>query len=588
MMWKVRKDIDGEDDDELTSQYEELSGAVAAIEYDSDDMPIIKDHGKKDIEPLPVVDHSQIEYPEFCKEFYIEPQHLANLSTEQVNARRKKLDIKVFHCHNHSNLGCHNSLQVTGFDCPNTVETFEELALGPVLMSAIKKQGYTAPTPVQAQAVPAILSGMDLIGLAKTGSGKTAAFTLPMMVHIMDQPELVKNDGPIALVLAPTRELASQIHVETKKFAKGFDIQVLAIFGGMNKLDQFKGLKRGAEVVVGTPGRVIDMCTMKNALKLNRVTYFVLDEADRMFDLGFEPQVRSVANNIRPDRQTLLFSATMERRVERLCRDILIDPIRITIGTLGAANADVTQIAAVLNDNNEKWAWLAPKLKDFTVSGSVIIFVSTKQGCEQLSTALNEHLGVQAASIHGDKSQEERQEVIYAFKKGVVMVLVATDVAARGLDIKMVKTVVNYDCAKDIDSHVHRIGRTGRAGDKDGVAFTLLTKKDGAFSCDLLYSMQEAGQMISPDLEELAKSSGHLKRRFSNNSGGTGSARGGRGGGGRGGSNSKGGGRGRGVRTAGIGFSDDGQSARGPRRDSDTGGASRGSRSNVMSNFKVI
>lgn len=287
-----------------------------------------------------------------------------------------------------------------------------------------------------------------------------------------------------------------------------------------------------------------------------------------------------MANNIRPDRQTLLFSATMERKIERLCRDILIDPIRITIGTLGAANQDIAQMVAVLHDDSQKWGWLAPKLPDFAAQGAVIVFVATKQGAEELAGAFKQHLGVESASIHGDKSQPEREEVLRCFKKGTVSVLVATDVAARGLDIKTVKTVVNYDCAKDIDSHVHRIGRTGRAGDTDGAAFTLLTQKDAVFASELVFSMQEAGQAISTELEHLAQSGAGRNRSKGGGKGGGSGFRGGggRGHGGRGGRAGRGG-RGRG---GGIGFTDNES-----HTSRSVGGAGRSSvAANFQSRFK--
>lgn len=249
------------------------------------------------------------------------------MTEEEVAAYRKSLAIRV-----------------SGFDVSRPVKTFEDLGFDSALMSAIAKQGYERPTPIQCQSCPIVLSGRDLIGIAKTGSGKTAAFVLPMMVHIMDQPELGKGEGPIGVICAPTRELAQQIYSEAKKFAKVYGIRISGVYGGMSKFEQFKELKAGCEVVVATPGRLIDMIKMK-ALTMQRATYLVLDEADRMFDLGFEPQIRSIVGQIRPDRQTLLFSATMPKRVERLAREILTDPIRVTVGEVGSANEDITQVS---------------------------------------------------------------------------------------------------------------------------------------------------------------------------------------------------------------------------------------------------
>lgn len=217
---------------------------------------------------------------------------------------------------------------MTGAVPPNPVTSFGHFGFDESLIKAIRKSEYTQPTPIQAQAVPAALSGRDIIGIAKTGSGKTAAFIWPMLVHILDQKELAPGDGPIGLILAPTRELSQQIYMEAKKFGKVYNVRVCCCYGGGSKWEQSKALEGGAEIVVATPGRMIDLIKMK-ATNLQRVTFLVLDEADRMFDMGFEPQVRSICNHVRPERQTLLFSATFKKKVERLARDVLTDPVRI-------------------------------------------------------------------------------------------------------------------------------------------------------------------------------------------------------------------------------------------------------------------
>lgn len=322
-------------------------------------------------------------------------------------------------------------------------------------MNAIAKRGYVNPTPIQCQALPIVLSGRDIIGIAKIGSGKTVAFILPMIVHIMHQPELVKEEGPIGVICAPTRELAQQIYIEAKK---PHGIRVSGVYGGMSKLEQLKELKAGCELVVATSGRLIDMLKMK-AVTMHRATYLVLDEADRMFDLGFEPQIRSIVGQIRPDRQTLLFSATMPRRVERLAREILSNPVRVTVGEIGKANEDITQIVHVIPSDEEKMPWLLNKLPEMVDEGDVLVFALTKAKVDEIEPQLIQN-GLKVATLHGDKDQSSRVEVLQKFKSGVYHVLVATDVAARGLDIKSIKSVVNFDIARDIDMHVHRIGRT--------------------------------------------------------------------------------------------------------------------------------
>nr|GMD77079.1 DEAD-box ATP-dependent RNA helicase 24 [Ipomoea batatas] len=449
---------------------EEVYAAAKAVdaglvEYDSDDNPIVLD--KKKIEPIPALDHSSIDYEPFNKDFYEENPSISGMSEQEVIEYRNSLAIRV-----------------SGFDVPRPVKTFEDCGFSVELLKAISKQAYEKPTPIQGQALPIALSGRDIIGIAKTGSGKTAAFVLPLMVHIMDQPELEKEEGPIGVICAPTRELAHQIYVETKKFAKSHGIRVSAVYGGMSKLEQFKELKAGCEIVVATPGRLIDMIKMK-AATMTRATYLVLDEADRMFDLGFEPQIRSIVGQIRPDRQTLLFSATMPRKVEKLAREILSDPVRVTVGEIGMANEDITQVVQVIPSDAEKLSWLLEKLPGLIDDGDVLVFASKKATVDEIESQLVQ-MGFKVVALHGDKDQASRMEILQKFKSGIYHVLIATDVAARGLDIKSIKSVVNFDVAKDMDMHVHRIGRTGRAGDKDGTAYTLITQKEARFAGELV------------------------------------------------------------------------------------------------------
>ncbi|KAI9017572.1 P-loop containing nucleoside triphosphate hydrolase protein, partial [Gaertneriomyces semiglobifer] len=429
---------------------------------------------------LAPVDHSTIEYPEIEKDFYEEHADIAALSEAEVDRIRKELDMRV-----------------SGHDVVRPCISFAHFGFDNALIETIRRYGYTEPTGIQRQAVPVALRGRDIIGIAKTGSGKTAAFIWPMLVHMMDQEELQKGEGPIGLVLAPTRELAHQIYLEAKKFAKAYGVRVGVVYGGASKHEQFKELRAGVDMLVATPGRLIDLIKMK-ATNLRRVSFLVLDEADRMFDLGFEPQVRSVCNNIRPDRQTLLFSATFQKRVERLARDVLNDQVRITIGSVGQANTDITQVIEVVEDDGYKWNWLISKLAGFAVNGSVLVFVGRKVGVDALAGNLKES-GFDCGPLHGDMLQHERDAIIRDFKAGKVKILISTDVAARGLDIKSIKTVVNYDVAKDIDSHVHRIGRTGRAGEK-GTAYTLITQKEDRFAGELVRNLEQSGQPVPPHL----------------------------------------------------------------------------------------
>ncbi|XP_069380682.1 ATP-dependent RNA helicase DDX42 isoform X2 [Paralichthys olivaceus] len=453
------------------------------IDYDSDGNPIAP-ATKKIILPLPPIDHSEIDYPPFEKNFYNEHEELINLTGIQVLELRQKLNLRV-----------------SGAAPPKPSTSFAHFTFDEQLMHQIRKSEYTQPTPIQCQGVPIALSGRDMIGIAKTGSGKTAAFIWPMLVHIMDQKELEAGEGPIAVIVCPTRELCQQIHAECKRFGKAYSLRSVAVYGGGSMWEQAKALQEGAEIVVCTPGRLIDH-VKKKATSLQRVTYLVFDEADRMFDMGFEYQVRSIASHVRPDRQTLLFSATFRKKIERLARDILIDPIRVVQGDIGEANEDVTQVVEMLPSGTDKWAWLIRRLVEFTSSGSVLIFVTKKANCEELATNLTQE-GYSIGLLHGDMDQSERNKVISDFKKKNLPVLVATDVAARGLDIPSIRTVVNYDVARDIDTHTHRIGRTGRAGEK-GVAYTLLTNKDTTFAGDLVRNLEGANQSVSKELMDLA------------------------------------------------------------------------------------
>uniref|UniRef100_A0A7N0VHD9 RNA helicase n=1 Tax=Kalanchoe fedtschenkoi TaxID=63787 RepID=A0A7N0VHD9_KALFE len=489
---------------------EEVYAAAKAVDagmvdYDSDDNPVVID--KKKIEPIPALDHDSIDYEPFNKDFYEEKSSISGLSEQDVAEYRKSLSIRV-----------------SGFDVSRPIKTFEDCGFSLPLMNAIAKQGYEKPTSIQCQALPVVLSGRDVIGIAKTGSGKTASFVLPMIVHIMDQPELKNKEGPIGVICAPTRELAHQIFLEAKKFSKSQGIRVCAVYGGMSKLEQFKELKVGCEIVVATPGRLIDLLKMK-ALTMMRATYLVLDEADRMFDLGFEPQIRSIVGQIRPDRQTLLFSATMPRKVEKLAREILSDPVRISVGEAGMANEDITQIAHVIPSDGDKLPWLLDKLPSLVDEGDVLVFASKKATVDELESQLAQK-GFKVAALHGDKDQASRMETLQKFKAGTFHVLIATDVAARGLDIRSIKSVVNFDIARDMDMHVHRIGRTGRAGDKEGVAYTLITQKEARFAGELVNSLVAAGQNVPDELTALAMKDGRFRSKRDSRRGGVKKGRG--------------------------------------------------------------
>ncbi|KAI8063762.1 P-loop containing nucleoside triphosphate hydrolase protein [Gongronella butleri] len=516
-----------QDDDDATvyATAAAVDAQLGLLQSDDDDDNGQGHGGKKDVEPLARVNHDEIEYPEMHKCFYEEHDDIRALTAAEVEKMRRDWGIRV-----------------SGGDVAKPCVSFAHFGFDDDLMQAIIKAGYTEPTTIQRQAIPVAMQGRDIFGMAKTGSGKTAAFVLPMLIHIMDQEELDKGDGPIGLILAPTHELANQIYTETKKFAKAYDLKVAVVYGGASKRDQFKTLRKHPhEIIVATPGRLIDMIKMK-ATNLRRVSYLVLDEADRMFDLGF---VRSICDNVRPDRQVLMFSATFQRRVESLARQVTTDPVRITVGQLGQANEDVTQMVFVLADDTKKWEWLGNELPNYSDVGSVIVFVSRKDGVDGVANMLARS-GYQARALHGDLVQGERDQVIRDFKASKFNILVATDVASRGLDIKSVRYVINFDMARDMDAHTHRVGRTGRAGDK-GTAVTLITRKEDRAAGDLVRHLELANQIVPPALMELAMTNGKFRNarmfgRGGGRGGGRGSGHRGRGGGHRG-RGARGGGR---------------------------------------------
>eukprot|EP00300_Choanocystis_sp_HF-7_P004733 c13679_g1_i1.p1 GENE.c13679_g1_i1~~c13679_g1_i1.p1 ORF type:complete len:556 (+),score=131.14 c13679_g1_i1:547-2214(+) len=417
------------------------------------------------------------------------------MSQERVAENLAKMEIKV--------IG-HGSV------APRPVERFDQVSLDKELQQILIKRNYVNPTPIQSQALPVALAGFDMIGIAKTGSGKTVAFVLPTIMHILDQPPLKAKDGPIALIMAPTRELCQQIHQECKKFGKPFGLRAVAVFGGAQRHEQSLELRNGAEIVVATPGRLIDHVKLEYT-NLKRVTILTIDEADRMLNMGFEPQVRSICQNIRPDRQTLFFSATFPRKVDALASDLLSKRfIKVVIGESGQVNKDVHQVIDIVPDK-DKIAWLLARIESFVQLGNVLVFAGTIENCERLTRVLMDHR-IEAGCIHGDKAQAERELIMYNFKKSTIPILIATDVAARGLDIDSIRTVVNYDVARDINSHVHRIGRTGRAGHK-GTAYTLITPTQHRFASELAKNFEHSGQEAPPALVQLARQNpNHGKR----------------------------------------------------------------------------
>lgn len=416
-----------------------------------------------------------------------------------------------------------------GSNVPSPIIHFEEGGFPEYVMQEVKKQGFQKPTAIQSQGWPIALSGHDLVGIAMTGSGKTLSYLLPAIIHINNQPLLESGDGPIALVLAPTRELATQIQAVASEFGQSSKISTTAVYGGAPKGPQIRELEKGSEMVIATPGRLIDLLEAQKT-NLRRCTYLALDEADRMLDMGFEPQLRKIIDQIRPDRQVLMWSATWPKEVQRLAEDFLKEYIHINIGAQELhANHDILQIVDVCEEyeKEEKLARLLEEIGSEAKS-KILVFVETKRKADEL-TRLMRRDGYPAMCIHGDKEQKEREWVLGEFREGNTYILVATDVAARGLDVDDVKFVINYDYPSNSEDYIHRIGRTGRKGNT-GTAYTLFSPKNGAKAKDLVDVLTEAKQTVNPKLNELSVTGAFRARAY-----GRGGGRGGRGGGGRGG-----------------------------------------------------
>ena len=341
---------------------------------------------------------------------------------------------------------------------------FDALGLSNVVLDAVRAAGYSNPTPIQAEAIPLILRGRDVMGLAQTGTGKTAAFTLPIVDRLSSGPRRTR-----ALVLTPTRELCVQVEESVRKYSGHADVDVASVYGGVAYEPQERALRDGVDIVVATPGRLIDHLERRNVV-FDDLEVLVLDEADRMLDMGFAPQINAIVKEIPPYRQTLLFSATMPPEVEALARKYLRKPVVVQVGRRSQAANTVTH-AVYPVPRERKSALLASLLRQENMD-SVLVFTRTKHGADRVVRHL-EHDGIQAAALHADKTQPQRQRALEDFRRGKVRVLVATDIAQRGLDISGITHVINYDVPQQADDYVHRIGRTGRAA-KEGDAFTFM------------------------------------------------------------------------------------------------------------------
>lgn len=420
------------------------------------------------------------------------------------------------------------NISTKGGAIPNPMRNWTESGLPKRLLDIIAQVGYDEPSPIQRAAIPIALQARDLIGVAVTGSGKTAAFLLPLLVYISELPplnEMTKNDGPYAIILAPTRELAQQIEVEARKFATPLGFTCVSIVGGHSLEEQSYNLRNGAEIVIATPGRLVD-CIERRVLVLGQCCYVIMDEADRMIDLGFEDSVNKIlealpVGNEKPDteeaedpqamtrhlggkdryRQTMMYTATMPSAVEKIAKKYLRRPAIVTIGNVGEAVETVEQrVEFVAGEDKRK-----KRLNEILASGEfappIIVFVNIKRNCDAVARDIK-HMGFSSVTLHGSKTQEQREAALASVRSGQTDVLVATDLAGRGIDVPDVSLVVNFNMATNIESYTHRIGRTGRAG-KSGVAITFLGNEDSDVMYDLKQMLTKSS--ISRVPEELRK-----------------------------------------------------------------------------------
>ncbi|KAL4497332.1 hypothetical protein ABPG72_011267 [Tetrahymena utriculariae] len=444
-----------------------------------------KEAQKKELKPI---DYNEDELEYFQKNFYIESKEISQMTEEEVKIYRE-------------NLG---EIQVKGQDVPRPIKSWLQSGLSDrILEVLVEKKKYDKPFPIQCQSLPVIMSGRDMLGIAETGSGKTLAYLLPMIRHVSAQRPLQEGDGPIGLILVPTRELATQIYLEAKPFLKSYKYEIVAVFGGTGIKGQLSELKRGCEIVVATPGRLIDVLTTSNGkiTNLKRVTMVVIDEADRMFDQGFEPQIAKILATTRPDKQTVLFSATFPKNVENLAKKLLRHkPTEIVVGARGQACTNITQLIEI-RDESTRLFRLLELLGIYSEQGQVIIFVDKQIEVDFLYQELRSRYYLPTI-LHAGVDADDRVSNSFDFRKGIFKILIATSLSSRGLDVKNVVLVVNYKCPNHIEDYIHRIGRTGRAGNK-GTAVTFIGPDEDKYSLDLIKALKRSDQKVPDELQKM-------------------------------------------------------------------------------------
>lgn len=456
--------------------------------------------------------------PPIVKNFYEEHPNVTAMSDEEV---------EQFRLANNNIVVNRTFEKEDSRPIPKPVRTFEEAFHNyPEILEEIKKAGFQTPSPIQCQAWPVLLSGEDMIGIAQTGTGKTLAFLLPALIHIDGQTTpREERGGPAVLIMAPTRELALQIDKEVKKYYyRG--ITSVCVYGGGDRKTQVDIVTRGVDIVIATPGRMNDL-NEAGHLNVRSVTYVVLDEADRMLDMGFEPQIRKVMYSIRPTRQSIMTSATWPPGVRRLAQSYMNDPIQVYVGSLDlAATHSVTQVIHLIEEK-DKEATFMDFARNLGPDEKLIVFCGTKAKADYLTVECN-MASIGCASLHGNRDQADREQAVKDIGDGTVRILIATDVASRGLDIDDVTHVLNYDFPKNIEEYVHRVGRTGRAG-KTGESISYFTRNDWGQAAELIKILEEAEQFVPEEIHSMAERYEAMKERKER----TGEPIGGRRGGGR-------------------------------------------------------
>lgn len=366
--------------------------------------------------------------------------------------------------------------------------TFSDLHLCAPIQKALQAEGYTSPTPIQEQAIPAVLEGRDVFGCAQTGTGKTAAFALPILNKIADTGS---RRNPRFLILAPTRELAVQINESIHSYGRNLRYRHMVVYGGVSMRPQIENIRRGVDIIVATPGRLLDLIE-QGVIRLDTIECLVLDEADRMMDMGFIVDIKRIVKLIPEQRQTLFFSATVPPEIVKLANTMVKDPVHISVTPVSSAVDTVEQLVFLVQRDNKR-ALLAHLITN-DLKGSVLVFTRTKRGADRVAKDLAT-IGVRADAIHGDKTQHARQRALNDFKSRRTTVLVATDVAARGIDIDELPFVINYDVPDTPETYVHRIGRTGRAGNS-GTALTLVSRDDAGQMRDIEKSLKKRIEIV--------------------------------------------------------------------------------------------